>query len=467
MPFTRVQVPGLASWFQAAPAVLAPPASTFADTVSGQPLAPNAWTNEPQVDLGAALPAGASRQLAIEAEFVPEQQPLVGVPNVTGNPGRDAVVSPDMEPGQAYHWALRLRQAGVAASPWVRYSGTIGYQPTAPAAPILQPLPHDGWTGAPKLQLSWQADTDPAGIAGFAYVLDQKANGVPPASAGTTARTTAITIPKDGDWYFHLRSLDNAGNASNVTTLPIHFDSVPLSLQPPKFKLDGAWNPALGPLAIQVKASKAAQLTLAVLPEASDTPVRSLVVNHKAGATTTMQWDGKDDNGNPVAPGNYRLRLNATDKAGRTAQVLAQDSLALTNKRIVVSLSQQRMWAFAGDKPVFDTLVTTGGPELPTPVGTYHILSKLSPFTFHSPWPKGSPYWYADSPTSYAMLFESSGYFIHDAPWRSSFGPGSNVHDGTPGGNGTGTHGCVNVPLGVQTKLFAWTDVGTPVVVQP
>jgi hypothetical protein len=241
-------------------------------------------------------------------------------------------------------------------------------------------------------------------------------------------------------------------------------DTVPLSLQAPKFELDGVWNPALGPLPIRVNASKAAQLTLAVLPEAGNAPVRTFKLDGKASAT--IQWDGKDDRGGSVAPGNYRLRLDATDNTGRTAQVLTQDPLPLTNKRIVVSLSQERMWAFEGDKAVLDTLVTTGGPELPTPVGTFHILSKMSPFTFRSPWPKGSPYWYADSPTSYAMLFESSGYFIHDAPWRSWFGPGSNAYDGTPGGNGTGTHGCVNVPFGVQAKLFAWTDPGTPVVVQ-
>jgi lipoprotein-anchoring transpeptidase ErfK/SrfK len=63
------------------------------------------------------------------------------------------------------------------------------------------------------------------------------------------------------------------------------------------------------------------------------------------------------------------------------------------------------------------------------------------------------------------MLFEDGGYFIRDAPWRSYFGPGSNAVDGRPGGNGTGTHGCVNVPFGVQARLFGWADVGTPVVV--
>jgi lipoprotein-anchoring transpeptidase ErfK/SrfK len=463
VPFTQVAVPSPLTWFHVAPAPAAP-ASVFAETASGDPLKPDRWTNEAQIHLGAALPLEATGQLAVEAEFAPEQQPLMGVPNVSGKPGQGTVASPEMEPGQTYRWALRLRRAGGAASPWVRYQGTIGYQPTPPAAPAIQSPPHDGWTGTAKLQLSWRAETDPAGIAGFAYALDQDPKSALPARIDTTAQTLSLTIPKDGDWYFHLRTLDNAGNASDTATMPFHLDTAPLSLQPPKFELENVWNPALGPLPIQVKASKAAQLTLTVLPEAGSTPVRTFKLNNTASAT--VQWDGKDDQGGSVAPGKYRVRLEASDKTGRTAQVLTQDMLALTNKRIVVSLGQQRMWAFEGDKPVLETLVTTGGPRLPTPVGTFHILSKMSPFTFKSPWPKGSPFWYEDAPTSYALLFESSGYFIHDAPWRSWFGPGSNAYDGRPGENGTGTHGCVNVPFGVQAKLFAWADAGTPVIVQ-
>jgi len=192
--------------------------------------------------------------------------------------------------------------------------------------------------------------------------------------------------------------------------------------------------------------------------------VRTWNLGEKDAAS--VQWDGKDNNGQALPPGKYRFRLDASDKPGRVAQSLTEDTLALTNKRIVVSLSQQRLVAYQGDQVFLDTLVTTGGPELPTPVGTFHILEKRSPFTFKSPWPKGSPFWYPDSPTTYAMLFEDSGYFIHDAPWRSWYGPGSNATAGTPGGNGTGTHGCVNVPFAAQAKLWGWTDVGTPVIVQ-
>jgi lipoprotein-anchoring transpeptidase ErfK/SrfK len=64
------------------------------------------------------------------------------------------------------------------------------------------------------------------------------------------------------------------------------------------------------------------------------------------------------------------------------------------------------------------------------------------------------------------MLFQSDGYFIHDAPWRSVFGPGSNSQLGTPGSNYTGTHGCINVPGNIAQELYAWAPIGTTVIVQ-
>jgi lipoprotein-anchoring transpeptidase ErfK/SrfK len=59
----------------------------------------------------------------------------------------------------------------------------------------------------------------------------------------------------------------------------------------------------------------------------------------------------------------------------------------------------------------------------------------------------------------YAMEFLSGGYFIHDAPWRSAYGPGTN------GSNGT--HGCINTPrsAGQMDFLYNWADMGTTVVV--
>ncbi len=126
-------------------------------------------------------------------------------------------------------------------------------------------------------------------------------------------------------------------------------------------------------------------------------------------------------------------------------------------KLIVISLSRQVLTAFQDGTPVLTSYVTTGRPWLPTPPGVTAVTAKYSPYLMVSPWAYGSAAWYPPSWTNWAMLFRSGGYFIHDAPWRSWYGPGSNT--------GAGTHGCVNVPYGPMSFLFSWTTIGTTVVV--
>ena len=129
-----------------------------------------------------------------------------------------------------------------------------------------------------------------------------------------------------------------------------------------------------------------------------------------------------------------------------------------SGKLIVISLSRQVLTAYQDGAVVLTTFVATGRPQLPTPPGVYHIFHRYSPYKMISPWPYGSPYWYPDSWTNFAMEFIGGGYFIHDAPWRSWYGPGSNIYNGT--------HGCVNVPYGPMATLWNWAPLGTTVVVQ-
>ncbi|GHO53513.1 L,D-transpeptidase [Ktedonobacter robiniae] len=128
-------------------------------------------------------------------------------------------------------------------------------------------------------------------------------------------------------------------------------------------------------------------------------------------------------------------------------------------KRIVVSISQQELTAYEGDKEVFDTLVTTGRTQLPTPTGTFHVLQKLSPTWFHSPWPKNSKYYYPPTYINYALAFKDGGFFLHDATWRSSFGPGTSDDN-------QGSHGCVSMNLDSAKWLYNWAPVGTTVQIE-
>ncbi len=135
---------------------------------------------------------------------------------------------------------------------------------------------------------------------------------------------------------------------------------------------------------------------------------------------------------------------------------------------IDINLSTQSMAAFQRGTLVRWTYVTTGNYRYPsrrTPTGVYHVLAKVRDHWFISPWPPGSFFYYPPSKSNYDLMFRYGGYYVHDAPWRHHFGPGSNMGYGSPGGDYTGSHGCVNTPYSYMQWLYYWASVGTPIVI--
>jgi len=188
--------------------------------------------------------------------------------------------------------------------------------------------------------------------------------------------------------------------------------------------------------------------------------------------------------GTPIVPGKTPTSAPANTPAAPSA----------TGKVILVSLSRQQLYAYENGKFAFTIMVETGRPELPTPTGVYHIFQKacsdrrwtsnVAPNaahnatcdehngdgfaeTFNSPWPAGSPYWYAPTHVNYALKFREGGYYLHDAWWHEAFGPGSNVpHKISTGEWETGSHGCVGMPSSQAEKLYIWAPVGTAVYIR-
>ncbi len=118
---------------------------------------------------------------------------------------------------------------------------------------------------------------------------------------------------------------------------------------------------------------------------------------------------------------------------------------------IVVSLSQQRMWAYKGEDVVLSSLVSTGKERFETPPGTYQILVKKEIEDMEGL--IGGEYY--DVPqVPDVMYFTDVGHAFHGAYWHNDFG--------TPR-----SHGCVNLPLDVAAWLYDWTPLGTTVVVVP
>lgn len=132
---------------------------------------------------------------------------------------------------------------------------------------------------------------------------------------------------------------------------------------------------------------------------------------------------------------------------------------ARNQKAVVVRLSTQTLTAYLDGKPLLSTPVTTGRPALPTPVGSFNIHSRNSPYVFTSPWPKGNPFWYPPTAATWAMYFYDND-FLHDDPGEpaSAFGAGS--QDGP-----YASHGCVHVPRDAMAFLYQWLPVGATVII--
>ena len=71
-----------------------------------------------------------------------------------------------------------------------------------------------------KLCFEWTAVKDPTGIAGYAFALD-RSPGTQPTKLNGPALTAALANPGPGQWFFHLRARDGAGNWSPPAHVPI------------------------------------------------------------------------------------------------------------------------------------------------------------------------------------------------------------------------------------------------------
>jgi lipoprotein-anchoring transpeptidase ErfK/SrfK len=133
---------------------------------------------------------------------------------------------------------------------------------------------------------------------------------------------------------------------------------------------------------------------------------------------------------------------------------------------ILVSTTKQWLWAYQDGKLVYATPVTTGMPYLRTPRGSYNIMLKESDVTFYSPWPRSSPFYYTPEHIDYALRFRAGGFYIHNAPGRDAFGPGTqDPHVDPNGKHETGSHGCVNVTTNAARWLYDWAHIGATVTI--
>lgn len=193
-----------------------------------------------------------------------------------------------------------------------------------------------------------------------------------------------------------------------------------------------------------------------------------------AGAQTTADYENVVDEINNAF---FNLHMFESDYKDQTAynRVHASDlqmisHYALQKRQVLmVSLAEQTMRVYQNGKLVQSFIVTTGRQELPSIPGVWSVLARRSPVIFQSGEPRNSPYWFPDTPIQYALLYHLGGYFIHDAPWRLAFGPGTQFPHADPIGtsayNFDGSHGCINLKESDAAWVYTHTGWNTAIVI--
>lgn len=121
------------------------------------------------------------------------------------------------------------------------------------------------------------------------------------------------------------------------------------------------------------------------------------------------------------------------------------------SKSLVVSISQQRVWAYENETVVLTSLVSTGKPGFDTPTGMFSISKKVELQDMEG-LIGGEYYNVTDVPD--VMYFTAVGHAFHGTYWHDNFGA-------------VMSHGCVNLPIDVAQFLYEWTPMETPVLILP
>lgn len=122
-----------------------------------------------------------------------------------------------------------------------------------------------------------------------------------------------------------------------------------------------------------------------------------------------------------------------------------------TGKYIDINLASQVMTLFEEGRAIDSYLVSSGLRGMDTPRGEFAVRNKAP-----RPWSKQyglyMPFWQAITP--------DGKYGIHELPeWPGGYKEGAN-HLGTPV-----SHGCVRLGVGAAERVYAWSDIGTPIVI--
>ena len=136
---------------------------------------------------------------------------------------------------------------------------------------------------------------------------------------------------------------------------------------------------------------------------------------------------------------------------------IAASDLVGKQKSLNIDLSDQSMSVKMGDITIWRFLISSGAYATPTPTGTFPIISKQE-LRIGGAWPHYR--------MPYFMMWRKDGYGIHALPYLATdggtFWNEARDHIGKPV-----SHGCIRSLPEDATIMYAFADIGTPVIIQP
>ncbi len=121
------------------------------------------------------------------------------------------------------------------------------------------------------------------------------------------------------------------------------------------------------------------------------------------------------------------------------------------NSYVEADLTHQHLYLYQGGSLIFETDFVSGSmsstPDCVTPEGVFGLSYKTTNAVL-----RGADY---VTPVNYWMPFYGN-YGMHDATWRSEFGGGIYIENGS--------HGCLNLPLDSAATIYGYMSTGFPVI---
>lgn len=126
-----------------------------------------------------------------------------------------------------------------------------------------------------------------------------------------------------------------------------------------------------------------------------------------------------------------------------------------TEKWIEIDLSDLKLYAWEGNRKVFEFLISTGRPGYNTPTGEFRVWRKVRSQAYRGGSRERGDYYYLPN-VPFSLFFgggnvsDWEGYAIHGAYWHNDFGIKNR------------SSGCVNVKPTEMAQLYTWAGPALP-----